>query len=284
MVLTDGTSSLTDQAVRDVDTWIRWTQTTSTTSSMLMNDPWPSWSAELVTTTAGTGDPWPHWIDREGSIIHVDQTGPITTTIVFRHEQSGIWSSWNRGPDIIVRRNLDHIAGQPYTDGRYAEVQAEARRRRERDAFMRDEARRLAAETPEARAERERCEAAAIASAEEWKRKHDEERRLRKIAEDKAERLLESVLSPEQRDEFKRLSSFRVHTPGGNTYRIHRGWAGNLKRVEVDGQDREKVVESLCIHPANGKIPDCDNLVAQLMLLRTNEEQLRSVANISSYR
>ncbi len=122
---------------------------------------------------------------------------------------------------------------------------------------------------------------AALESAERWRVKHAEEKRLRQLAEAKAEALLNSVLTPEQRDEYTRLQRFKVHTASGNIYRVERGRQGNLKRVEIDGQGREKVVESLCVHPV-ARVPDQDTMVAQLLMLQTDEGELRELSNIRS--
>ncbi len=244
------------------DPWPVWAQTTTASTTITsFDDPWSTWNQSITMT--GTGDPWLQW-NSAGCVTcsNIDfGTGSTTTTIEFMREQSGIWTSWARGPDIVVVSD--------YSARHAAE---ERRRERERDEYR---------NSPEGRAERERREAASLASAERWRVKHAEEKRLRKLAEDKAETLLNSVLTPAQRDEYKRLQRFKVYTASGNVYRVERGRQGNLKRVEIDGQGREKVVESLCVHPV-ARVPDQDTMVAQLLMLQTDEGELRELSNIMS--
>lgn len=109
-----------------------------------------------------------------------------------------------------------------------------------------------------------------------------EERRLRKIAENKAYDLLMRHLTPEQRDEYERLERFHVVAPGGNIYRIKRGSHGNIKLLEDDGEGLREV-ESLCVAPG-GAIPAFDSMLAQKLWLETDEKEIRRVANIRSLR
>lgn len=262
MPITDGTGD-TWTVTHRKDPWVNWNITASqcSTTSSAFDDPWSPWNQTITITTAGTGDPWVHWMGQiEGRIDLIMTTG---TTIEFIREQGLVWSAWAHGPQIIVRRSYDERM-----------VEDERRREREREEYR---------QSPEYRAEAERIEAAALESAERWEAKHAEEKRLREIAEDKAEHLLMSVLTPEQRDEYHRLQSFRVHTPSGNIYRVKRGRMGNLKRIELDSEGREKVVETLCVHPRIN-VPNQDTMIAQKLMLETNEDELRALANISRYR
>lgn len=112
----------------------------------------------------------------------------------------------------------------------------------------------------------------------EWHARLQEERAARLEAERKAEELMMRFLSPEQRDEFRRLSLFTVHLPNGNRYQVRKGHAGNVYKIG----EREKLVERLCIHTRE-TVPDFDNMLAQKLFLESNEDEFRRVANVSRY-
>ncbi len=121
-------------------------------------------------------------------------------------------------------------------------------------------------------------------SEREFERKAAEERERRKAAETRAEELLLANLTPEQRDEYKRMKRFSVHLPNGKVYRIRKGFAGNVELVEPGMTGRSlKRVESFCIHPAE-RIPDQDTMLAQKLLLEADEPEFRRIANIVRYR
>lgn len=99
----------------------------------------------------------------------------------------------------------------------------------------------------------------------------------------------------EQRAEYLRDKAFTVRLPDGKRYRIKKGWAGNVERVEdvrlpqqqspsLVANDRHYVaVEKLCIHP-NDWVPDQDNMLAQKLLLEADEAKFRRIANITRLR
>jgi hypothetical protein len=99
--------------------------------------------------------------------------------------------------------------------------------------------------------------------------------REREVATAKARRLLLANLTPEQRDEFERLERFHVIAADGRTYRVNRGWSGNLQLI----QD-EFITEQLCVHP-NVATPIEDSMLAQKLMLETDPAQLRRIANIT---
>lgn len=119
---------------------------------------------------------------------------------------------------------------------------------------------------------------------EEYRRRAEEAEAARKLAEEKAERLLLSVLSSEQREQYLRSGHFDVRTGGGRVYRVTKGRHGNLKLLEPGDNGELIVAESLCVHVR----PDCpnqDNMVAQKLMIECGmEEELRRIANISDYR
>jgi len=98
----------------------------------------------------------------------------------------------------------------------------------------------------------------------------------RKEAEDRAMKLLISVLSPQQQADMKRDKCFFVDAPSGRLYRIDYGTHGNVKVVD---RNTRKIVERLCIQP-NG-VPAGDANLMQKLLIETAEDTFRSYANIT---
>jgi hypothetical protein len=96
----------------------------------------------------------------------------------------------------------------------------------------------------------------------------------RRVAERRAEALLVEHLTPEQRDDWERMKTFRVIGSEGRVYRIRRGIAGNIERYEG-----ERRVEQLCVH-INGTYPVADNLLTQKLALEYDEADVRRTANI----
>ena len=85
--------------------------------------------------------------------------------------------------------------------------------------------------------------------------------------------LLLSALSPQQRVEYQEKHHLTLII-GDKRYRIHKGRTGNIQLL--DGQD--KVIKCFCIHPRE-QCPLDDNVLAQKLLLETNEEEFLRVAN-----
>lgn len=98
-----------------------------------------------------------------------------------------------------------------------------------------------------------------------------------RVASRKAEELLLDNLTEEQADEYRRLQRFAV-VIGDRTYRIRKGMHGNLDVIEDD-----RVIERLCVY-ARGGVPEQDNMLAQKLLLETDEEHVRRTANITRMR
>lgn len=99
----------------------------------------------------------------------------------------------------------------------------------------------------------------------------------RKRAERVAEQLLLETLSDDQAAEYRRLERFHLIV-GDRTYRIRKGMHGNIDVIEDD-----TIVERLCVY-AQGGVPAADNMLAQKLLLETDEEHLRARANITRMR
>jgi hypothetical protein len=129
--------------------------------------------------------------------------------------------------------------------------QRRARLKQEREQRAEWERRRIAAEERDAqlRAEQE----AAVATAEKLLREH---------------------LAEEQVAEYDRLKAFLVKAQSGRTYRIKKGWAGNVELLNDEGQP----IMRFCIHPRES-VPEQDNMLAQKFLLENDEESFERIAN-----
>jgi len=94
----------------------------------------------------------------------------------------------------------------------------------------------------------------------------------RKAASDRAERLLEACLSTTQRDQLSSVGWFSVRAPSGRVYQIRRGRARNV--VEMTTR------RTYCCHPIDG-VPDADTMLAQKLMIETQEEEFLRLANVS---
>lgn len=113
---------------------------------------------------------------------------------------------------------------------------------------------------------------------EELARKAAEEKRLKEIADAKvkADVLLKSCLSPQQREELEQRGCFHLLV-GEKKYRIEKGSHGNVKLIDKDG----RVKRSFCVQPRG--VPDGDTMLAQKLLLETDERQFYKLANVSEH-
>lgn len=101
-------------------------------------------------------------------------------------------------------------------------------------------------------------------------------RELREIkyeaASKRAEELLLAVLPAKQRQQYLEKGYFDTEI-GDKIYRINKGRSGNVKLIE-----KEKTIASFCIHPEE-YLPHADNMLAQYLLLRTDERKFLAKAN-----
>lgn len=104
----------------------------------------------------------------------------------------------------------------------------------------------------------------------------------RAIARDRADELLLSMLSEDQRQTYQLRGEFEVIGSAGGVYRIRRGTSGNVDWLEPDG----RVGARLCAHPtmAEGWLPDQDVAVAQMLALITDEPGFVRLANVHAGR
>ena len=177
-----------------------------------------------------------------------------------------VWRSWT--VDVHSRRDADDVwvywmSATPRSAGRADGIGEEWQ-----------------AQTPDGR------ELARTVRAEERDRRRREiivanrrrSRELRKrIAARRARRLLMECLSPEQREDLERANRFRVHLPSGRVYEVAKGYAGNVYLLDVAGRRRTR----FCIHGPSS-LPDEDHMLAQKLLLETDEEEFCRVANASA--
>ncbi len=200
-----------------------------------------TWQVWNVSYT--TNDPWSGWCTNAAAT-----TGSVTA--------NGSWAAWQRH---YVRQPQPYVAPRELTPA-------------ERDA-----------------------ERVAAAAREQGRRAREDGLRAARLeAERKAEALLLRHLSPEQREEYQRTKSFTVKLPSGALYRINKGRAGNVElmaaelptivgaspNVEVVANQGFIARERLCIHP-DLLVPDCDNMLAQKLMLETDEQNFRRIANIT---
>lgn len=103
----------------------------------------------------------------------------------------------------------------------------------------------------------------------------DERHQKREEAKERAQRLLVACLSEKQREEYERDRAFHVYA-GNRRYRIRTGRAGNVDLIE---EDRVRVI--YCGHPIED-VPDEDTMLAQKLLIETDEEAFLEMANARS--
>lgn len=103
----------------------------------------------------------------------------------------------------------------------------------------------------------------------------------RQLARQKAQLLLDQHLSEKQRSDLAAKGHFElttIHSQSGERrrYRINRGRAGNVERIDENG----KRLSRYCIHPVIN-CPDEDTMLTQKLWLETNEELFLRTANRS---
>lgn len=113
-------------------------------------------------------------------------------------------------------------------------------------------------ETPEQRVARETADV-------KW-------RQTQAVAESRAEQLLFTMLSEAQAKQYIEHGYFETKV-NDKTYRIRKGRAGNVELIE-NGSPKFRY----CAHP-NDMTPAPDAMIAQLLMLKTNEQRFLSIAN-----
>ena len=100
----------------------------------------------------------------------------------------------------------------------------------------------------------------------------------KKAAERKAEQLMFSVLKPSQVRQYQDHGWFECQCDD-RVYRIRKGHSGNIL-VMKNG----RVIEQLCVHPENAyQTPEVDTMLAQALMLMTDEKKLLQTANHTKF-
>lgn len=101
-----------------------------------------------------------------------------------------------------------------------------------------------------------------------------------KAASERALRLLEEHLSPQQLADLEATKGFMVVGSDGHTYRIARGSRGNVFRVNRKGQ----LLWRFCAHITesffDARYPDEDHMLAQKLLLEIDAPSFLKLANV----
>lgn len=112
----------------------------------------------------------------------------------------------------------------------------------------------------------------------EAKQQQEERDRKLKEANERADNLLKSFLTPEQVEQLDKLKCIIVTTPKGNTYKISRA---NVEELNPEGKPQA----SFCIHPDYSlNLPSGDSMLAKLLMLETDEKKFLKIANRTTYR
>ncbi len=114
---------------------------------------------------------------------------------------------------------------------------------------------------------------------EELALKAQEREQRRKIADQRAEKLLVMTLDDKQRADFEKDRYFEVISQKSRKrYRITKGMAGNVYVYN----EQNKCIERLCIHVYQD-VPHYDNMLAQKLMLEADEDVFRRTANITLF-
>lgn len=205
-------------------------------------------AGDTVTTSA-----WPYWITQ--SYTYGNQTAftpalVSTATETFTSAADVVWGGWQEAPTFNYNRLSPTPRAFPNTTTQSPMVAT---------LSARDEL--IQQNRIRARAMRSRVE--------------------RRIGEQRAELLLMDNLTDEQRIEWAEKKQFHIDI-GERRYRIWRGRAGNVELVR--GHEMRSHYRPgrprYCCHVVAG-VPDADNVLAQKLLLESDEQRFLEMANVS---
>lgn len=212
-------------------------------------------TATSATITGGI-DPWQIWVDSATTNFPVRGSGVTTwrvwnTAAVTKHVSvteglivNATWGCWNLHGDV-----------QGIASRQIRQIAAPFVPRKKTDAEVQAELLR-----------------------EQERRRQEEERVAKHTAvKRRAEALLLSNLNAQQRDDLKNRGCFYLHTQSGKKYRIDRSTHGNVKLIDETG----KILKGYCAQP-NG-VPTDDAILAQKLMLETDEPAFLRVANARNY-
>jgi hypothetical protein len=214
----------------------------------------PTLTTSMSTTASTNVDIWGGW--------NVDYVG--FTNAVTRTSTDTIWTIWTNSTTATTNAiTTETLQG--------AALRAEARRLNVAEWEL--EPRPLTPEEVQRRAQAETTR-----RMEEIRRKQRNKVALeaKQAAEARAETLLQSCLTPLQAETLKTRGFFYVCAKDGNVYRIKRGYAGNVERV--DPKNFDTALERFCAHP-DSDVPAADAMLAQKLALELNPDAFLKVAN-----
>ncbi len=216
-------------------------------------------SVTLYTTVASSGtNDWQNWIvTGSGNLLF-----PWLTQGTGEYYQVRL-SDTSQIPGQLTVQTSELLTPEQETE---RQVQ-EAERRAERQALI-----------AERRAREDELETRAQEGYERLRREH-EQRRIQQEQEaaeclERATTLLLGCLDDNQTEEYNTLKTFHVVGASGRRYRIGYGHAGNVAELDNEG----KAIVKFCIH-ASIHMPVPDTMLTQKLLLETNEEEFRKIAN-----
>lgn len=125
--------------------------------------------------------------------------------------------------------------------------------------------------------ERDQAMAAQRAAEEKRKREYEAEQARVKAAAQRAEELLIEHLTPEQQKQYKDNKWFVIE--GGKTKQKYRIRAGTLVANVDVLNDTGRAQHRLCAHARPGSVPMGDQLLAQKIILETDEDAFLRIAN-----
>lgn len=200
----------------------------------------------------------------------VDWNSKVTTSNYVSTSTTATWAVWNKQCKHLVEQTIRHslsTTGHTWVKwnaaswGMVNETTRGVITTREMPETLEQVARRRQYET-EANARQRASQDAII--------------RERAEAKEKAEKLLQSALSSEQREELNNKGFFHCKSRVGNRYRIYRGSHGNVKLLNPSGKE----IEKLCVQPSY--VPEGDCMLAQKLHIEHNEDDFRRTANITT--
>jgi hypothetical protein len=194
--------------------------------------------------TCSTDGAWNNWV--------------ITSNSATSSSNTVVWNAWANQAQMALRDAARSV--NQWRDERRAPAPPETAEQR-----MAREARQV----------KERAEAEVRAKA--YAEKAAKEELERQKAKKRARRLLTSNLTKEQVASLEKFGFFEVMVEG-KTYRIRQGTHGNVRLLGSDGKESK----SFCIQP-NG-VPDEDAMLAQKLMLETDEASFLKIANARDLR
>jgi hypothetical protein len=124
--------------------------------------------------------------------------------------------------------------------------------------------------TPEQKAAQE-------AAAEERRRRQAEKEERDRLAAQKADELLESLLTEEAIRVYRKHRYIEAWSKSGRRFKIKHGRAHNI--IELDKAGKE--VRKFCVHVTPHDIPNTDNMLAQKLLIEHQEDVFHKLANVT---